>query len=109
MINQNHKSSGAKSKENNVKLLSERDKSKRFSGESRSNKRSLIFKNGIKSKSLDIFDRPVSAPETVRRKSKLKRYRSLASIPENSIQVKFSPKSLKSSPNFKYLDRNIRR
>ena len=84
MINQNHESSGAKSKDNNVEIFSER----RFSGGSRSNRRSLIFKNGIKSKSLDIFDRPVSVPETVGRKSKLKKYRSLASIPENSIQVK---------------------
>ena len=91
MINQNHKSSVenvASNKENNVEIFPERDKSKRYSGGSRSNRRSLIFKNGIKSKSLDIFDRPVSPPETVGRKSKLKRYRSLASIPENSIQVK---------------------
>ena len=109
MINHNFKSSGAKSKDNNVGTFSERDKSKRLSGGSRSNRRSLIFKNGIKSKSLDIFDRPVAAPETVVRKSKLKRYRSLASIPENTIQVKLSPNSLKSLPKFKYLDRNIRR
>ena len=58
--------------------------------------RSLIFKNGIKSKSLDIFDRPVSATETIGRKSQLKRYRSLASIPENSIQVKRAQNFLKS-------------
>lgn len=87
MINQNPNSSGAKNKENNVEIFAERNKSKRVCGGSRSNKRSLIFKNGIKSKSLDIFDRPVSAPETVGRKSRLKRNRSLASIPENSIQV----------------------
>ena len=87
MINQIPHSPGANvaaNKENNV----ERDKIQRVSGGSRSNKRSLIFKSGIKSKSLDIFDRPLSAPETVGRKSRLKRNRSLASIPENSIQVK---------------------
>ena len=83
MINQNQKNSGE-----NVEIFQERDKIKRFSVGSRSTMRSLIFKNGIKSKSLDIFDRPVSATETVGRKSQLKRYRSLASIPENSIQVK---------------------
>ena len=88
MINQNHKSlgaNGARDKENNVEIFPE---SKRLSWGARSSKRSLVFKNGIKSKSLDIFDRPVSVPGTVGRKSKLKRYRSLASIPENSIQVK---------------------
>ena len=91
MINQNQKISGE-----NVEIFQERDKIKRFSVGSRSTMRSLIFKNGIKSKSLDIFDRPVSATETVGRKSQLKRYRSLASIPENSIQVKLSQNFLKS-------------
>ena len=90
MIKQNQSSveNVASKKENNVTIFPERDKCQRFAGGSRNNRRSLIFKNGIKSKSLDIFDRPVSVPETVGRKSKLKKYRSLASIPENSIQVK---------------------
>ena len=55
-------------------------------------KRSIIFKQGIKSKSLDFFDRPdlssvssSSQPAAPRRQ--LSRVRSLASIPENSIQV----------------------
>ena len=52
-------------------------------------KRSSIFKQGIKSKSLDIFDRldltSVSSQPAPRRQ--LSRVRSLASIPEHSIQV----------------------
>ena len=52
-------------------------------------KRSSIFKQGIKSKSLDFFDRPdlssVSSQPAPRRQ--LSRVRSLASIPEHSIQV----------------------
>ena len=56
----------------------------------RKSKRSNIFKQGIKSKSLDIFDRPdlssVSSQPSSRRQ--LSRVRSLASIPEHSIQVR---------------------
>ena len=60
---------------------------KRTSGGVRRSQRSFLFKNGIKSKSLDIFDRPDSTAETSRRRSQLKRFRSLASIPEHSIQA----------------------
>ena len=54
--------------------------------------RTLAFRNGCKSKSLDIFDRPgslattqsMSTPSISRRQ--LTRVKSLASIPENSVQ-----------------------
>ena len=54
--------------------------------------RTLAFRNGCKSKSLDIFDRPgslattqsMSTPSISRRQ--LSRVKSLASIPENSVE-----------------------
>ena len=89
MINQKcEKENKAADKEKDLVRFPQRGVHKRISGGSKSRKRSFIFKHGVKSKSLDIFDRPEMAGE--REKTPLKRYRSLASIPEHSVQVELS-------------------
>ena len=50
-------------------------------------RRTDAFKHGVKSKSLDIFDRPSSDNCVTNSKRQITRVRSLASIPEHSVQV----------------------
>ena len=49
-------------------------------------RKTLVFKPGVKSKSLDIFDRPQSVNQESLKRQNI-RHHSLASIPEHSIQV----------------------
>ena len=51
-------------------------------------RRTDAFKQGVKSKSLDIFDRPSSDGNvSTGSKRQITRVKSLASIPEHSVQV----------------------